>query len=553
MKKFLLWVDERAPVPCEVPDGATLTVGRGGEPGAASHGPQRRDGQRFELQVPSKTLSSEHAQICFLEDGATVRDLGSKNGTFLLLAPGEVRRCTTRIQLGAGVMIELRSAGQPDVDQIPISDPEDLRRRVEAAVGGSATAVRLVSSCSSPAGSPRTLLPLPGALFLVVEWAAGTFDSAAERWTRALVNRAILDQAAARRDCSFTAASRARRDALAGALRAAPFDEPVLLLGKSGCGKSVLARDIHDHSRRASGPFVEVNCSAIPHEIFESQMFGHVQGAFTGAHKSSPGFVLLAEGGTLFLDEVGDLPAPQQAKLLKLLDDGQYWPVGGSRPQRANIRVLTATNRDLVQMVPERFRDDLYHRIATLTIDIPDPGPEDIQRAVTSLLPELADRNQTSVEREEIEEIAALASQATYPGQFRGLRNLLARYLVFRDPLQSVDANWRKVVSSPATAQPNPAPAPAPSPPSAGGLEAVLPLLPRLEKLARLQIARSATSVADLARRLGRTEGRAYQWLTAQGLTSGDLGNTSRLRELVQAEVELLGGCRPFLDDLFVV
>ena len=163
----------------------------------------------------------------------------------------------------------------------------------------------------------------------------------------------------------------------------------VLIRGESGSGKELVARALHDASTRMDGAFVVVNCAAIPHELFESELFGHERGAFTGAHQKRPGLVELAESGTLFLDEIGELPANLQPALLRVIQFGEYRPVGSDRTERADVRFISATNRNLEEAVREGdFREDLFHRIATLGLEVPplrDRG-NDVQVLSKSLL-----------------------------------------------------------------------------------------------------------------------------------------------------------------------
>ncbi len=166
--------------------------------------------------------------------------------------------------------------------------------------------------------------------------------------------------------------SQALRDILAEVELVAPTDATVLVLGESGTGKELLAREIHERSRRAGRPLIKVNCSAIPREMFESEFFGHIRGAFTGAVRDRPGRFKLAEKGTIFLDEVGDLPLDLQPKLLRVLQEGQYERVGDDTTRSIDVRVIAATNRDLSSDVSAgRFREDLYYRLSVFPIRIP--------------------------------------------------------------------------------------------------------------------------------------------------------------------------------------
>ncbi len=155
--------------------------------------------------------------------------------------------------------------------------------------------------------------------------------------------------------------------------KVAPADLPVMVTGASGTGKEMVARALHERSLRAQGPFVTVNCGAIPRELLESELFGHERGAFTGAFRTVAGKVELANYGTLFLDEVGELPLDLQVKLLRFLQDFSFERVGGRETRRVNLRVISATNRDLKELISEgRFREDVYYRLNGMNVALPD-------------------------------------------------------------------------------------------------------------------------------------------------------------------------------------
>ena len=154
--------------------------------------------------------------------------------------------------------------------------------------------------------------------------------------------------------------------------RVAPSDLPVLILGESGTGKDLLANAIHKHSRRADNRFVAINCAGLSETLLEDELFGHVKGSFTGATSDRPGRFEHADGGTLFLDEIGDMPLAMQAKLLRVLENGEIVRVGANEPIRVNVRIISATNSDLAQRVEDReFREDLYFRVKGTTLEIP--------------------------------------------------------------------------------------------------------------------------------------------------------------------------------------
>ena len=154
--------------------------------------------------------------------------------------------------------------------------------------------------------------------------------------------------------------------------RVAPTDSAVLVLGESGTGKELVARAIHEHSTRGARAFVPIHCGALPREVFESELFGHEKGAFTGAVGTKPGLVELADGGTLFLDEIGEMEPDSQVKLLRAIETGTFFRVGATRPRRVDVRLVAATNRDLAEAMKRgEFRQDLYYRINTITVSLP--------------------------------------------------------------------------------------------------------------------------------------------------------------------------------------
>ncbi|MFS1875154.1 sigma-54 dependent transcriptional regulator [Enterovibrio norvegicus] len=215
----------------------------------------------------------------------------------------------------------------------------------------------------------------------------------------------------------------------------------VLILGESGTGKEVVARNIHYHSNRCKGPFVPVNCGAIPPELLESELFGHEKGAFTGAISARKGRFELAEGGTLFLDEIGDMPQPMQVKLLRVLQERNFERVGGNKTIQANVRVVAATHRNLDTMIQEgSFREDLFYRLNVFPIEMPALREriEDIPLLIQELMARLEAEGGNMVHLTP-RAITSLMEHE-WPGNVRELANLIER-LVILHPSQMVDVN----------------------------------------------------------------------------------------------------------------
>jgi|SRR5437899_1000545 len=230
--------------------------------------------------------------------------------------------------------------------------------------------------------------------------------------------------------------SRPWRQALAHAAKVGATEATVLLTGESGTGKEVIAHLIHDTSRRAGGPFVALNCAALPEALLESELFGYEKGAFTGAVVARPGRVEQAAGGTLFLDEVGEMTPAVQAKFLRVLQEREFQRLGGTRVQKANVRVIAATNRDLHAALGRgELREDLYYRLHVFSIRLPPlrERPEDIPALVdhfiTALGPAVLGRPAAGISREAHERLLA----HSWPGNVRELRNAVERALILSD------------------------------------------------------------------------------------------------------------------------
>ena len=221
----------------------------------------------------------------------------------------------------------------------------------------------------------------------------------------------------------------------------APTDARVLITGANGSGKELVARQVHNHSQRADGPFVEVNCAAIPSELIESELFGHEKGAFTSAVSQRKGKFEQAQGGTLFLDEVGDMSASAQAKVLRALQENKISRVGSDKDIQVDVRVVAATNKDLKSAIAAgEFREDLYHRLAVVPIHVPSLADRasDIPLLVAHFLDVLCAQSGRPVPKVASGAMTAL-SKAPWTGNVRELRNAVERLLIFCPAGKSVD------------------------------------------------------------------------------------------------------------------
>ena len=238
----------------------------------------------------------------------------------------------------------------------------------------------------------------------------------------------------------------------------APAPSTVLIVGESGTGKELVANAIHQNSPRADGPFVPVNCGAIPGEILESELFGHERGAFTGAHQRRIGLIETASGGTLFLDEISELSPELQVKLLRVLEDRTITRVGGSTRIPVDFRLVAATNRNLESWVAEgRFREDLYYRLKVVTLRIPPlrERPDDIPALVQHFL-EMFNRELGREVRKVQPSVLAVLRKYPWPGNVRELRNLMESLVLFARgeeiTLEDLPAEYRMPVTAPPAA-----------------------------------------------------------------------------------------------------
>ena len=231
---------------------------------------------------------------------------------------------------------------------------------------------------------------------------------------------------------SMIGRSEAMRKVFKLTLRIAASDSTVLITGESGTGKELIARTIHDRSRRAEQPFVAVNCGAIPEELLENELFGHVRGAFTGAQQSRSGRFMTAKEGTIFLDEISETTTRLQAKLLRVLQEREFNPLGSDVATHTKARFIAATNRDLRQAIPAgQFREDLYYRVAILSLELPPlrARREDIPPLIEHFLERLSGDTRRTIDEAAMKRLQAY----DWPGNVREMENLVERMVTLTD------------------------------------------------------------------------------------------------------------------------
>jgi len=315
---------------------------------------------------------------------------------------------------GIGVLERLRGQGA-SVPVLVLTSDGSVARAVDAMRAGATDFI------VKPAAPERLDVSLRNALAL------STLSREVTRLSRRAENRLSFED--------LVAVSPATREAISLARRVARADLPVLIEGESVTGKEVFARAIHGSGTRAGAPFVAVNCGALPAALIESILFGHEKGAFTGATERRRGRFQEASGGTLFLDEIGDLPLEAQVKLLRAIQTGEVDPVGASSPAKVDIRLISATNRDLRAMVAEgTFREDLYYRISVFPLTVPPlrERREDLPGLARMFLAHFASEAGPAIEGFSAEAMEAIA-HAPWPGNVRQLQNTIQRAVIMAD------------------------------------------------------------------------------------------------------------------------
>ncbi len=438
-----------------------------------------------EVWVDDGLMSSEHVRIS-VEDGCSVEDLGSTNGTYLRgerLQPGRRHALPWGEAVGIGsclLVIQATSPAPPSRRAVSYGflrirlDEELARAAVDPARRFSLARLQVLSPTPMAAvchTASEVLRPFDTlSVYAADEYAvlfaqtpheearqllALLYETMAARGStvrcgiacypdngrtalelEAQCARVLRPALSSETDSNVAAESPAMRELYRYAERAARSQISLLITGETGAGKDMLARWVHAHSPRARGPFQAINCAALPEALLESQLFGYERGAFTGATRSQKGLLEAAEGGTVFLDEIAEVPLGVQAKLLRLLDNGEMQVVGSSRPQRVNVRFVAATNVDLVRAVAEqRFRADLLYRLKGFELRLPPlrARREDILPLSRSMLARFS-----AVEG--LERVPSLSPEAVacllahpWPGNVRELGNTLHRALVLSD------------------------------------------------------------------------------------------------------------------------
>jgi DNA-binding NtrC family response regulator len=295
-------------------------------------------------------------------------------------------------------------------------------------------------------------------------------------------------------------------------------DGPVLITGESGTGKEVVAKAIHQHSARAHGPFVAINCAGIPGELIESELFGHEAGAFTGARNRRKGIFQQADGGSLLLDEIGEMPMAAQAKLLRVLQEGAVRPVGAASERAVDVRILAATNRDIRALMDEgRFRDDLFYRLETFTLEVPPlrAREDDLELLANHFLRQHAARNGRELEGLHRDTLEALRGY-DFPGNVRELSNVMERAVAFSRGPEILPDDLPARVRRRQEARP----AEGQDPVERMGFD--LPTMDVLQKrYARQVLARTGGNKQRAAAILGVTRGTLYRWLNADDVNAG--------------------------------
>ena len=383
------------------------------------------------MDTPSKILVTD--------DDRTIRRnlvllLRSEGYQTLEAVDGDEALARIKSDAPDAVLLDLKMPGRGGLEVLAELGPAlaDLPVIVVTALGGSAAAIEAMRRgaydyLTKPFDLDEVILTLKRAL----KQSALAREVKALRERTGTTDRESLDDAADT-EPELIGQSAAMREVYKTIGLAAATDAPVLILGESGTGKELVATALHRHSDRAAGPFIRVNCGALPEGLVESELFGHERGAFTGADRQKPGRFERATGGTIFLDEVGELPLPAQVKILRVIQQREFERVGGSETLHTDARLISATHRDLSKEVAGgRFREDLYYRLNVARIVIPPlrDRPEDIDPLAEYLLRRV-ERSHGWRELSLSPEALLAIKQRPWPGNVRQLENTLARAVI---------------------------------------------------------------------------------------------------------------------------
>jgi len=320
--------------------------------------------------------------------------------------------------------VRLVIIGETGVDSTALDVLESIKlQRPEVAVLVLSAHPTVEHAAESIRRGAEDFIPVPYSEDVVRKEVARILEAADLRDQVDRLDRLIGTQSGFERVISCSACMRAVFDRGRAAARS---DTPVLIIGETGTGKELIARAIHANSRRAKRPFVPINCAALPRDLVESELFGHRRGAFSGAFTDHPGLFVAAHGGTLFLDEIGELPLDAQAKLLRVLQDGEIRPVGGLESRRVDVRIVAASNRNLKGMRENGMRQDLFYRLSVLVIEIPPlrDRREDLPMLIAHFLERLRARGVRQAGGIEPGALDLLA-EYSFPGNIRELENLV--------------------------------------------------------------------------------------------------------------------------------
>jgi DNA-binding NtrC family response regulator len=353
-------------------------------------------------------------------EGYSVEVAGSGSVGLAKLAEGEIDLVLLDVVMpeldGLAVLARIRDK-HPDVFVVMMSG----NATIETAV--SATKLGAHDFVEKPLSSDKLLLTVQNAL---------SFSKLQREHARL--------SAKARADFAMVGASQAMRTIFDKIAKTAPSSGRVLITGENGTGKELVARALHDHSKRVDGPFIKVNCAAIPSELIESELFGHEKGAFTGATQKRRGKFELADGGTLFLDEIGDMTPSAQAKVLRVLQEGELERVGGDDTIKVDVRVVAATNKNLAdEIAAGRFREDLFYRLNVVPIELPPlrERREDIPALVSYFVAQVCEQDDRKAKRLSQGAVSMLM-QYDWPGNVRELKNSIERLVILTGEAEDI-------------------------------------------------------------------------------------------------------------------